>query len=240
VAVLRKPCKSRGFRSSGRARGTLRATVGAESSRRTRCSEAFEIKPPAETCHHVADARLEARQREPHVWRPPRRYPGPGPQPDPTPAHSLHCVRDRDKPSSGPDDLDASDDVDVLKPDLTDGPRASDRVGGFRSFAAVIPELDAAAVVVANRARSVGRLGLRVMGRSHRASRKNTDRLGEVAGSTAAPGARSIGRTSATRRRSHLPCRHACSPRKRKHGQRRRVRLRFVPRCATNVEGGWM
>jgi hypothetical protein len=137
-------------------------------------------------------------------------------------------VRDRDKPSSGPDDLDASDDVDVLKPDLTDGPRASDRVGGFRSFAAVIPELDAAAVVVANRARSVGRLGLRVMGRSHRASRKNTNRLGEVAGSTAAPGARSIGRTSAPRRRSHLPCRHACSPRKRKQGQRRRVRLPFV------------
>jgi hypothetical protein len=58
-------------------------------------------------------------------------------------------------------------------------------------------------VVVANRARSVGRLGLRVMGRSHRASRKNTDRLGEVAGSTAAPGARSIGRTSATRRVAH-------------------------------------
>ena len=35
--------------------------------------------------------------------------------------------------------------------------------GGFRSFAAVIPELDAAAVVLANQARSVGPLGLRVL-----------------------------------------------------------------------------
>jgi D-alanyl-D-alanine-carboxypeptidase/D-alanyl-D-alanine-endopeptidase len=34
--------------------------------------------------------------------------------------------------------------------------------GGFRSFAAVIPEIDAATVVLANQARAVGRLGLRV------------------------------------------------------------------------------
>jgi hypothetical protein len=42
-----------------------------------------------------------------------------------------------------------------------------------------------------------------------------------------------IGRTSATRRveRSHVPCRHACSPRKRKHSQWRRVRLTFVQRA---------
>jgi D-alanyl-D-alanine-carboxypeptidase/D-alanyl-D-alanine-endopeptidase len=35
--------------------------------------------------------------------------------------------------------------------------------GGFRSFAGVIPERDACAVVLANQARSVGRLGLRVL-----------------------------------------------------------------------------
>jgi D-alanyl-D-alanine-carboxypeptidase/D-alanyl-D-alanine-endopeptidase len=35
--------------------------------------------------------------------------------------------------------------------------------GGFRSFAGAIPELDAGAVVLANQARSVGRLGLRVL-----------------------------------------------------------------------------
>jgi serine-type D-Ala-D-Ala carboxypeptidase/endopeptidase len=35
--------------------------------------------------------------------------------------------------------------------------------GGFRSFAGCIPELDAGAVVLANQARSVGRLGLRLL-----------------------------------------------------------------------------
>jgi D-alanyl-D-alanine-carboxypeptidase/D-alanyl-D-alanine-endopeptidase len=35
--------------------------------------------------------------------------------------------------------------------------------GGFRSFAGVIPEIDAGAVVLANQAHSVGRLGLRVL-----------------------------------------------------------------------------
>jgi serine-type D-Ala-D-Ala carboxypeptidase/endopeptidase len=35
--------------------------------------------------------------------------------------------------------------------------------GGFRSFAGAIPELDASAVVLTNQARSVGRLGLRVL-----------------------------------------------------------------------------
>jgi serine-type D-Ala-D-Ala carboxypeptidase/endopeptidase len=35
--------------------------------------------------------------------------------------------------------------------------------GGFRSFAGVIPELDVGAVVLANQARSVGGLGLRVL-----------------------------------------------------------------------------
>jgi serine-type D-Ala-D-Ala carboxypeptidase/endopeptidase len=35
--------------------------------------------------------------------------------------------------------------------------------GGFRSFAGVIPELEAGAVVLTNQARSVGRLGLRVL-----------------------------------------------------------------------------
>jgi D-alanyl-D-alanine-carboxypeptidase/D-alanyl-D-alanine-endopeptidase len=35
--------------------------------------------------------------------------------------------------------------------------------GGFRSFAGVVPERDACAVVLANHARSVGRLGLRVL-----------------------------------------------------------------------------
>jgi serine-type D-Ala-D-Ala carboxypeptidase/endopeptidase len=35
--------------------------------------------------------------------------------------------------------------------------------GGFRSFAGVVPELDASVVVLANQARSVGRLGLRVL-----------------------------------------------------------------------------
>jgi CubicO group peptidase (beta-lactamase class C family) len=36
--------------------------------------------------------------------------------------------------------------------------------GGFRSFAGVIPELDACTVVLANQARSVGRLGLLLLG----------------------------------------------------------------------------
>ena len=35
--------------------------------------------------------------------------------------------------------------------------------GGFRSFAGVMPEIDASAVVLTNQARSVGRLGLRVL-----------------------------------------------------------------------------
>jgi serine-type D-Ala-D-Ala carboxypeptidase/endopeptidase len=35
--------------------------------------------------------------------------------------------------------------------------------GGFRSFAGVIPEIDASVVVLANQARSVGRLGLRLL-----------------------------------------------------------------------------
>jgi len=35
--------------------------------------------------------------------------------------------------------------------------------GGFRSFAGLIPEVDAGTVVLANQARSVGRLGLRVL-----------------------------------------------------------------------------
>ena len=35
--------------------------------------------------------------------------------------------------------------------------------GGFRSFAGAVPELDVGAVVLANQARSVGLLGLRVL-----------------------------------------------------------------------------
>jgi hypothetical protein len=54
---------------------------------------------------------------------PPPGYPGPCPQPGPPPAHSFHSAPDRDKPSSGLDSLDGSDDVDVLVPVLTNGPR---------------------------------------------------------------------------------------------------------------------
>jgi hypothetical protein len=46
--------------------------------------------------------------------------------------------------------------------------------GGLRSVAAVIPELDAAAAVLANHARSVSRLGLRVTNAHRRVARAPT------------------------------------------------------------------
>jgi serine-type D-Ala-D-Ala carboxypeptidase/endopeptidase len=39
-----------------------------------------------------------------------------------------------------------------------------DGTGGFRSFAGSVPEIEGGTVVHANQARSVGRLGLRVLG----------------------------------------------------------------------------